>query len=83
MACFTFLMFYQLFMFCWNGDEVLGLSLDIAFAVYDSEWFLCDVEIQKAIISIIQRAQRPLQISAGKFAFLTLETYMNVRNLFV
>lgn len=71
-------MLFQLLIFCWNGNQVLEESLEIAFAAYDADWILCETEIQKALILIIQRSQRPLRISAGKFAYLTLETYMSV-----
>lgn len=78
MLCFACLMLFQLLIFCWNGNEVLVESLEIAFAAYDSDWFVCDIATQKAVVLVIQRAQRALQLSAGKFAYLTLETYMSV-----
>ncbi|KAK9751711.1 7tm Odorant receptor [Popillia japonica] len=78
MLCFACLMLFQLLIFCWNGNEVLVESLEIAFAAYDSDWFVCDIATQKAVVLVIQRAQRALQLSAGKFAYLTLETYMSI-----
>ncbi|KYN10002.1 hypothetical protein ALC57_17876 [Trachymyrmex cornetzi] len=64
----TFLMiafcgFVELYMYAWPADNVISTSSDIASAVYDSLWYDDNLAMQKILIHIILRSQRPVTIS--------------------
>ncbi|XP_050462598.1 odorant receptor 30a-like [Cataglyphis hispanica] len=64
----TFLMiassgFVELYMYAWPADYVMSLSSEIASAAYDSLWYENDLIMQKLLINIILRSQRPVTVS--------------------
>lgn len=43
-----------------------------------SQWYEYDIKSRKALIILMERAKRPLTITAGKLLNLSLETFMMV-----
>lgn len=72
------LMLWQLFVYCWHGNEVQLESLSVAYAIYASDWTASDESTKKMLVLPMLRAQRPLRVTAGKFAFLSVETFTTV-----
>lgn len=73
-------MLFQLTIYCYNGNEVQFQSTEISKAAYFCDWLEADDSVKKSLVLMMVRAQRPIKMSAGKFAYLTLETLMNVRS---
>nr|XP_012150706.1 PREDICTED: odorant receptor 67c-like [Megachile rotundata] len=82
----SFLMIYviyvmlHLYLYCYVGEKLRAESLDIANAVYNSNWYNLPAKNAKLLILIICRSKNPLQITAGGFCSFTLELYSQVRN---
>lgn len=72
-------MLFQLTIYCYNGNEVQIQSQEISKVAYTCDWVDANDDVKKSLILMMVRAQRPIRMSAGKFAYLTLETLMNVR----
>ncbi|XP_046751882.1 odorant receptor Or1-like isoform X2 [Diprion similis] len=72
-------MMYQLFIFCNCGDELTQQSLLVADAACFCDWYeFSSAEMRRALLSIVQRSQKPLRLTVAKFAALSRETYLKV-----
>lgn len=69
---------YQLLMFCYWGEQLSHQSALVAQAAYDCPWIDRNIRFKKTLIILITRAQRPICITAGKFAKLSLVTFIAV-----
>nr|XP_022912590.1 odorant receptor 4-like [Onthophagus taurus] len=78
MICYLFLMLYQILIYCWHGNEVMLVSNEIIDAAFESDWINVSTSSQKSLLLMMMRAQRPIKMSAGKFTFLSLETFMAI-----
>ncbi|KAF5291588.1 hypothetical protein FQR65_LT01901 [Abscondita terminalis] len=56
------------------GNEIMVQSQGIANCCYDVYFVEADIRLQKALLLIIQRSQRPIQMTVGKFVPLSLAT---------
>lgn len=56
-------------------------STAISFAVYHSNWLDANVHDRKALLLILLRAQKPLQISAYKIITVSLKGYTKVEKV--
>lgn len=72
------LMGFQLWTYCWNGNEVIIHSSTVMDACFESDWVVLDSSCKQTLLLIMMRSQRPIQFTAAKFTFLSLETYMSV-----
>ncbi|XP_034184609.2 odorant receptor 115 [Osmia lignaria lignaria] len=68
----------HLYLYCYVGERLTAEGLEIANAVYDSEWYNLSAKNTKLLILIICRAKTPLQITAGRFCSFTLELYFQI-----
>ncbi|XP_044739974.1 odorant receptor 4-like [Chrysoperla carnea] len=69
---------YQLFIYCYFGQEISTESELIAEAAYNCEWIGTEHKVQTSLMLLINRSQRPLYLTAGKFSKLSLETYASI-----
>ncbi|XP_053668934.1 odorant receptor 49b-like [Anopheles marshallii] len=68
----------ETFGFCYFGSDLTSESLSVARAVYDCYWYERSVSIQRKLRMVLQRAQKPVGISAGKFCFVDIEQFGNM-----
>ncbi|XP_062541747.1 odorant receptor 4-like [Armigeres subalbatus] len=70
----------EIFILCYYGEEIVVHSSSIANGAYNSNWYLSGSSKQnprygKSLILVIQRAQRPMILTAWKFWPLTIGTF--------
>ncbi|XP_068081897.1 odorant receptor 49b-like [Anabrus simplex] len=68
----------ELFMFCWFCEQLSSEGVAVQQAAYDSEWYNASLRYRHLVRFLIQRAQRPPEITAGKFFALSLERFKQV-----
>nr|UTN00904.1 odorant receptor [Semanotus bifasciatus] len=78
MCLYLILMMYQLFCYCWYGNEILVQSSDFSTDIYNTDWLLTNSNTRKSLLLMMMRVQRPTMFTAGKFALLSLPTYMSI-----
>ncbi|KAK9710716.1 7tm Odorant receptor [Popillia japonica] len=78
MTCYLFLMLFQLYLYCYRGNEIIIHSHNITDEIFGSSWFLADVSTQKLLLTMMTRACRPIRMTAGKFVYLSLEAFMSI-----
>nr|XP_050864461.1 odorant receptor Or1-like [Vespula vulgaris] len=74
MCCMT----YQIFIYCWHGNELQLHNTYVSTAAYSNDWWNAGNHFKRALQIIIIRAHRPLILSAGKVFTLSLNTFVNV-----
>jgi hypothetical protein len=60
-----------------GGTVLNNSSHGIKFAIYDFPWYMCDLKVRKAILMIIQRADRETGINVPFFK-ANIETFGSV-----
>ncbi|XP_035740898.1 odorant receptor Or1-like [Vespa mandarinia] len=74
MCCMT----YQIFIYCWHGNELQLHNIYVSTAAYSNDWWNAGNHFKRALQIMIIRAHRPLILSAGKVFTLSLNTFVNV-----
>nr|WCF43321.1 odorant receptor OR3 [Spodoptera frugiperda] len=77
---FSFLVYLVLalinaYIYCYLGNELIIQSEGIALAAYESTWTSWPVDLQKDLLIVINASQRPLKLSAGGMALLSIQTF--------
>nr|QAB43898.1 olfactory receptor OR19 [Oedaleus asiaticus] len=82
-GCYLTTMLTELFVYCWFGDDLITESEKVALAAYEALSSLqgCPLPITRSLLLLMQRAQRPLYITAGGFFPLSRESYVAVLNV--
>ncbi|XP_060529460.1 odorant receptor 4-like [Cylas formicarius] len=71
-------MFFQLFVYCWFGNEVTLKCQELSNYIWECEWFATTTSFKKNLIFTMMRTKKPLYFTAGKFLPLTLPTFMSI-----
>lgn len=69
----------QFILYCLFGNEVTLKGLDIPSALFECEWLESSRTFRTDMIITMIRMKRPLYLTVGKFAPLTLGTFVSVR----
>lgn len=78
---YCFLIAIQVFLYCWWGNELTIANEALALGAAETYNPEGTITRAKALKLMIIRAQRPLFLTAGKFAPLSMQTYKGVRFL--
>nr|QEI46841.1 odorant receptor 25 [Galleria mellonella] len=63
------------YIYCYLGNELMSQSEGIALAGYDASWTSWPIGLQKDLLTVIRTAQKPLSLSAGGIANLSMHTF--------
>ncbi|XP_070510194.1 odorant receptor Or1 isoform X2 [Cardiocondyla obscurior] len=77
MCCMT----YQIFIFCWHGNELYLHSMRLVTAAYSNNWFSNSERFKRSLQIVMIRAHRPLTLSAGKVMSLSLNTFVQIMRM--
>uniref|UniRef100_A0A240SWV3 Odorant receptor n=1 Tax=Glossina morsitans morsitans TaxID=37546 RepID=A0A240SWV3_GLOMM len=64
----------------WYANELRQENFAIAAAAYETDWFTYDTIVQKDILLVILRAQKPCSIKVGNFYPMTMELFQSLLN---
>lgn len=67
-----------LFTFCYFGDRLTTIALDINEATYDIPWYRFSLKLQKLMLPIIMRSQKPYVLNGFYLTSLSLESFKEV-----
>ncbi|XP_050308551.1 odorant receptor 49b-like [Anthonomus grandis grandis] len=68
------LLVVQIFILSWSANDINIQSLDIANAVYESNWIDQSEEVKKIMYIMLMRAQKPLILTIGSFRVMNVES---------
>ncbi|KAI4459720.1 odorant receptor [Holotrichia oblita] len=66
----------QIFLYCYYGNMITEASDAISFACYETDFVGTDLRFQKGLLLIMMRSQRPIVLTAGKFAQISLAAFV-------
>nr|AFC91724.1 putative odorant receptor OR46 [Cydia pomonella] len=78
MGTYLLNMMFQVFIYCYQGNQLSGESMDIATAAYSCGWTACGVRLRRGLLLVMVRARRAARLSAGGFATLSLASFMAI-----
>lgn len=78
MGMYFMAMLTQLILYCWLGNELLLESTTIQDSCYLSDWINFDTKVRKTLFIIMERSKRPVYLTAGKFANLSLDSFKSI-----
>uniref|UniRef100_A0A240PJY3 Uncharacterized protein n=1 Tax=Anopheles atroparvus TaxID=41427 RepID=A0A240PJY3_ANOAO len=61
--------------YCYFGTDLTTESFGVALAVYDCEWYKFSISMRRNMRLLLQRSQKPLGITAGKFRFVNVAQF--------
>lgn len=67
-----------LFTFCYFGDRLTTIALDINEAAYDIPWYRFPLKLQKLMLPIIMRSQKPFVLNGCGLTSLSLQSFKEV-----
>ncbi|XP_026764620.1 odorant receptor 85c-like [Galleria mellonella] len=68
----------QIGILCWYADLIIHANADVAVAAYNSCWYRTNPRCRRALLFLIQRAQKPIAFSAMGFTNVSLATYSSI-----
>ncbi|GBP69367.1 Odorant receptor coreceptor [Eumeta japonica] len=68
----------QLFIYCWHSNDVYYKSQEVMLGPYESSWWRCGAGSRKYVLMLIGQTQGAVLFTAGKFATLTIPTFISV-----
>nr|XP_034189642.1 odorant receptor Or1-like [Osmia lignaria] len=74
MCCMT----YQIFIYCWHGNELYLHSMNVTLSAYSNNWWDNSKDFKQAICIIMVRVQQPLILTAGNIMELSLQTFVRI-----
>ncbi|CAL7942947.1 unnamed protein product [Xylocopa violacea] len=72
MCCMT----YQIFIYCWHGNELYFHSIDVCLSAYANNWWNNSKNFKRALLIIMTRVQCPLMLTVGNIMELSLENFV-------
>nr|QAB43923.1 olfactory receptor OR44 [Oedaleus asiaticus] len=73
-------MFYQLFLYCWFGGELLLESEKLQLSAYSCAWPDAGAGVQRSLRIVMCRLQSPVKLTACRLYALTRETFLLLMN---
>ncbi|XP_047503804.1 odorant receptor Or1-like [Pieris napi] len=78
MIFYLVVMMYQVFVYCYQGNEIQVESEAVCDAAYVSEWLVCTPRMRRALVLLMTRTRCPVILSAGGLVNLSLKTFMGI-----
>ncbi|XP_030765751.1 odorant receptor 94a-like [Sitophilus oryzae] len=71
-------MITQVALYCWVGHNMRALSENVGRACYMSQWYETDIDTRKMMIVFMERAKRPVTLTAAKMFPMTMTTLTSI-----
>ncbi|EFN89562.1 Putative odorant receptor 13a [Harpegnathos saltator] len=68
----------QMFAYSYVGDYMKYQIEEIAHAIFSSNWYWLSFKLMRNILFVIVRSQQPIQLMAGKFLVVNMQTFMSI-----
>ncbi|XP_047030309.1 odorant receptor Or1-like [Helicoverpa zea] len=78
MGTYLLNMTFQVFIYCYQGNQLSEESSEIAGAAYECPWYKCSVRVRRGLLIVMVRTRRALRLTAGGFTTLSLASFMAI-----
>jgi len=66
----------QLFFYSFVGDYLKCQMEEVAYSIYNCNWHCLPIKLMRNVLFVIMRSQNPVQLLAGRFFVVNIETFM-------
>ncbi|CAH1638026.1 unnamed protein product [Spodoptera littoralis] len=78
MASYLLCMMLQVYIYCYQGNQLTEESYDIAGAAYECPWYKCSLRLRRSLLILMLRSRRAVQLTAGGFMTLSLSCFTSI-----
>ncbi|KAK0182965.1 hypothetical protein PV327_001044 [Microctonus hyperodae] len=78
MASRILVTYFQLFMYCYTGEQLRTEAMNIKNVIYNSPWFKMHLSTVKNMIFIIMRSDYPVNLTAGKIYEMNVPNFLTI-----
>nr|WPO56452.1 odorant receptor [Leucinodes orbonalis] len=78
MGTYMLNMMFQVFIYCYHGNELSEVSSEIAGAAYEAPWYMMSIPLRRSLLIVMVRSRRIAKITAGSFTTLSLASFMSI-----
>nr|QPX50358.1 odorant receptor [Helicoverpa armigera] len=78
MVAYLLCMALEVFLYCYQGNELLEESSEIAGAAYECPWYHCSVRMRRTLLIVMVRTRRALRLTAGGITTLSLACFTSI-----
>ncbi|KAL0839131.1 hypothetical protein ABMA28_017104 [Loxostege sticticalis] len=78
MGTYLLNMMFQVFLYCYQGNQLSEESAQIAGSAYECPWYLMSTPLRRSLLIVMTRTRRIAKITAGGFTTLTLASFMAI-----
>ncbi|XP_068633654.1 odorant receptor 46a-like [Battus philenor] len=78
MTTYLLNMIFQVFLYCYQGNQLSEESLAVSVAAYESQWHSFSVTQRRSLLIVMTRCRRAARITAGGFTVLSLASFMAI-----
>ncbi|XP_077284425.1 odorant receptor Or1-like [Arctopsyche grandis] len=78
MIIYLMCMLMEIFLYCYHGNEISIKSVEIVNSAAKCGWYEENSKFTNTLMFLMQRARKPLQVSAGKLFSLSLSTFVSI-----
>ncbi|XP_047503803.1 odorant receptor 49b-like [Pieris napi] len=77
-ATYLLNMMEQVFIYCYEGNELAVGSENISRCAYEWPWYTCSVRLRRSTLILMTRCGRTAMLTAGGFTTLSLDSFMRI-----
>ncbi|CAF4907808.1 unnamed protein product [Pieris macdunnoughi] len=77
-ATYLLNMMEQIFIYCYEGNELAVESENVARSAYEWPWYTCSVRVHRSTLILMTRCGRTAKLTAGGFTSLSLDSFMRI-----
>nr|WCC57444.1 odorant receptor 48 [Papilio glaucus] len=78
MGTYLLNMMFQVFIYCYQGNQLSEESVRVAEAAYEAPWQTYGATLRRSLLVVMARSRRAALISAGGFITLSLASFMSI-----
>ncbi|XP_052741522.1 uncharacterized protein LOC112057728 [Bicyclus anynana] len=78
MCTYLLNMMFQVFIYCYQGNQLSLESEEVAGAAYEFPWYACSVPVRRSVIILMRRCRRVSKLTVGGFTTLSLASFMAI-----
>ncbi|KAJ8721822.1 hypothetical protein PYW08_004224 [Mythimna loreyi] len=78
MGCYLLGMALQVFLYCYQGNQLTEESSEIAGAAYEAPWYKCSLRVRRSLLIVMVRTRRAVRLTAGGFTTLSLACFTSI-----
>ncbi|XP_024894160.1 odorant receptor 49b-like isoform X1 [Temnothorax curvispinosus] len=75
---YTFCVLVQIFIYCWFGNKLKLMSLQLVDNIFEIEWIALDNKTKKSLLIIMNRAMRPIEFISAHILNMNLDSFVAV-----